>query len=212
MRALDLFCGAGGVTKGLQRAGYHVTGVDLVASPRYCGDAFIQGDALTVDLDGYDFVWASPPCQAYSCSTLALRNAGRHYPDLLAAVRARLQASGTPYAIENVMGAPMRSPTMLCGTMFGIPVLRHRLFETSFPIAELLHPCRHTGDEIPIYGHGTPSWHRERKGRNFSTAEKRAAMGIDWMTRDELSQAIPPAYAEFIGRAAAREWLAKRAA
>jgi DNA (cytosine-5)-methyltransferase 1 len=204
LRALDLFCGAGGGTKGLQRAGFHVTGVDLVASPRYCGDAFIQADALEVELSGYDFIWASPPCQAYSCSTLALRNAGKEYPDLIAPIRARLAASGAAYAIENVAGAPLRSPTVLCGTMFGLAVLRHRLFETSFPIVDLVHPCQHRGDEIPIYGHGTPSWHRARKGRNFSTAEKRAAMSIDWMTRDELSQAIPPAYAEFIGRAAMR--------
>lgn len=203
--ALDLFCGAGGATKGLQRAGYRVTGVDLVRSRRYCGDDFVIGDALEVELAGYDFIWASPPCQAYGCATLALRNKGRVYPELIEPLRARLTAAGLPYAIENVMGAPLRSPTMLCGTMFGLPLLRHRLFETSFPIAALLHPCRHTGAEIPVYGHGTPSWHRRRYSRNFSTAEKRVAMGIDWMTRDELSQAIPPAYAEFIGRAARSE-------
>jgi DNA (cytosine-5)-methyltransferase 1 len=201
-RALDLFCGAGGVTRGLQLAGFDVTGVDLVASPRYCGDAFVHGDALAVSLDGYDFIWASPPCQAYSCSTLALRNEGKIYPDLIDAVRVRLANAAVPFAIENVAGAPLLARVVLCGTMFGLPVLRHRLIETSFPIAHLLHPCRHTGDEIPIYGHGTPSWHRERKGRNFSTAEKRAAMQIDWMTRDELSQSIPPAYAEFIGTVA----------
>jgi Site-specific DNA methylase len=197
-RALDLFCGAGGVTRGLQLAGFDVTGVDLVASPRYCGDAFVHGDALDVPLDGYDFIWASPPCQRYSVFSRNLGTAGNH-PDLVAAVRRRLADAAVPFAIENVEGAPLLARVVLCGTMFGLPLIRHRLIETSFPIAHLLPPCRHTGGEIPVYGHGTPKWHRDRLGRGIRLAEKCAAMGIDWMTRDELSQAIPPAYAEFIG-------------
>lgn len=104
-RALDLFCCAGGATKGLQRAGFHVTGVDIKPQPRYCGDAFLQLDALSVRLDGYDFIWASPPCQPFS----ALRHmptARTDHEDLIEPTRARLISSGVSYCIENVDGAP----------------------------------------------------------------------------------------------------------
>jgi DNA (cytosine-5)-methyltransferase 1 len=176
MKALDLFCGAGGAAMGLHRAGFEVHGVDLAPQPHY-PFTFHRGDAMEWLLDGYDFIWASPPCQAYSASTLALRRAGKEYVDLLAPVRTRLRACGTPYVIENVVGAPMRGHTVLCGTMFGLRLLRHRLFETSFPICSLLPPCQHKGDEIPVYGHGTPSWHRGRYDRNYSVGEKCVAMG-----------------------------------
>jgi len=198
-RALDLCCGGGGATRGLQLAGFHVTGVDVVASPRYCGDAFVQADALEVDLDGYDFIWASPVCKRYSVFARNIGTAHRH-PDQIAPLRARLKASGALWCIENVPGAPLRASFVLCGTMFSLPLIRHRLFETSFtPPLELLPPCVHRGDEIPVYGNGTSRWHLERFGRGVTLAEKRAAMGIDWMSRDELSQAIPPVYARFIG-------------
>lgn len=202
-RALDLFCGAGGVAMGLHRTGFEVVGVDLAKQPHY-PFTFIRGDALEASIKGFDFIWASPPCQCYSASTKALRNEGREYPDLIEPTRAKLIASGKPYIIENVVGAPLRNTTMLCGTMFGLKLLRHRLFETSWPIPALTLSCSHQGDEIPVYGHGTPSWHKHRNGRegrgNYSTAEKRIAMGIDWMTLDELSQAIPPAYSEWLAR------------
>jgi DNA (cytosine-5)-methyltransferase 1 len=209
MKALDLFCGAGGVTKGLQLAGYHVTGVDLVASPRYCGDAFIQGDARDVDLQDFDFIWASPVCKRYSAGSKHAGTSDRH-PDQIPWVRERLERAGVPYAIENVVGAPLRRDLVLCGSMFGLGVRRHRVFELSFS-APKPPACDHSKPAVPVYGNGTPSYHW-RRGLSFSQADKSAAMGVDWMTRDELSQAIPPAYAEFIGRAAAREWLAKRAA
>lgn len=202
-RALDLFSGAGGAAMGLHRAGFDVVGVDVKAQPRYPFDHHV-GDAMTWPLDGYDFIWASPPCQRYS---MACRNAGtaHKHPDLLPGTRVRLLASGTPWAIENVPGAPMRADALLCGTMFGLPLVRHRLFETSFAIPDLMPQCRHTGDEVPVYGNGTPSWHlRRREGKGFSVADQRAAMGIDWMTRSEVVLAIPPAYSEFIGRAALR--------
>lgn len=221
-RALDLFCKAGGVTKGLQRAGFHVTGVDIERQPRYCGDAFVQADALAppFDLASFDFIWASPPCQAHS----ALRkmwNAKQH-ADLIPATRAILTASGCPWVIENVPGAPLRSVIRLCGTMFGLAtpcgaeLRRHRYFETS-GIFALQPPCHHGGPAIGVYGGHvrdrcrtitvtghTPQQNvvRNRVRQTFSADDARVAMGIDWMTLSELSQAIPPAYAEFIGRAA----------
>jgi len=149
LRALDLFCGAGGATKGLQLAGFHVTGVDQAAQPRYCGDAFIQADAITVPLDGYDFIWASPPCQAFS----RLRHLHpKTHPNLIPETREKLVGSGIAYCIENVAEAPLGESgflIVLCGTMFGLrtkngraELRRHRLFETSFSIA--LRPrCQH---------------------------------------------------------------------
>lgn len=102
-RALDLFCCAGGTTRGLQMAGFHVTGVDIVRHKNYCGDAFIQADAMTVDLSGYDFIWASPPCQRYSTAQRLQKN---EHPDLVGPIRERLRAAGAPWSIENVPGPP----------------------------------------------------------------------------------------------------------
>lgn len=200
-RALDLFCGAGGATKGLQRAGFHVTGVDLVCSLRYCGDAFIQADALEVDLAGYDFIWASPVCKRYSAMSRMVGVARRH-PDQIGPVRERLIAQSSPWVIENVEGAPLRPDLVLCGRMFGLPLIRHRVFEASFRLSDP-GPCAHDGSEIPVYGNGTSGYHLRKRGRGVTIAEKREAMGIDWMNRDELSQAIPPVYSEWI----ARQWL-----
>lgn len=195
MRALDLFCGAGGAAVGLSRAGFDVVGVDIEEQPRFPFD-FVCADACLYPLDGFDLIWASPPCQRYSMYSRNTGTSERH-PDLVATIRDRLRAQRAPWIIENVVGAPLRDPTMLCGTMFGLRLLRHRLFETSFAIPSLLPPCAHRGDEIPVYGHGTPQWHRERVG-NIGIDAKRAAMGIDWMNRDELSNAIPPVYSQWV--------------
>jgi C-5 cytosine-specific DNA methylase len=127
-RLLDLFCGAGGAALGYQLAGFHVTGVDIAPQPHYCGDAFYQADAMTFPLDGFDVVTASPPCQAYS--TLGRFSPHVTYPDLYEPTRERLTASGLPWVIENVVGAPYRSGFILCGSMFGLRVRRHRNFET----------------------------------------------------------------------------------
>lgn len=203
-KALDLFCAAGGATKGLQRAGFRVTGVDIKPQQRYCGDAFILADALTASLDGYDFIWASPPCQDYSLATLSQRTAGAEYPDLIDLVRKRLIASGIPWAIENVPGSPLRPDVILCGSQFGLRLVRHRWIEANFHLG-MVPPCAHHALPVSIAGHGTPSWARVRNGgKGFTLQERYDAMGIDWMDRDSLSLAIPPAYSEFIGARAAQ--------
>jgi DNA (cytosine-5)-methyltransferase 1 len=206
--ALDLFCGAGGATKGLQRAGFHVTGVDIKRQPHYIGDSFVQADALEppLDLRSFDFIWASPPCQAYSVSTVGLRNGGKTFPDLVARVRSMLKASGIPFAIENVPRAPLIHPIKLRGPMFPeLRVIRERWFETSWfqmqpcQVSEPRSLMRNHG-YVCVVGHGIQTWARER-GLSWSQSDVRLAMGIDWMTRDELSQAVPPVYSEFIARA-----------
>lgn len=203
LRALDLFCGAGGATRGLQLAGFHVTGVDIKPQKNYCGDAFFQADALNppVDLRDFDFIWASPPCQAYSIASQSRRNAGHEYPDLLAPTRAMLEASGVPWVIENVPGAPMRGDLSICGCQVGLELRRKRWFETSWKHFDLAHPCHHMGPVVSVVGHGTPTWVRKKLGFNPTIKHYRDAMGISWMNRDELSLAIPPAYSEFIARA-----------
>lgn len=210
-RALDLFCCAGGVSRGLQQAGFHVTGVDINPQPRYCGDEFIQADALTVDLTGYSFVWASPPCQGYTEMRHAPGAKGTA-PRLIAAVRERLQAAGVPYVIENVEGAltELRSPVRLCGSMFGLgaqghQLERHRLFEANVPLPAI--SCQHTAAPvIGIYGGHARRRSAKHGGRGtkdvWAGGHKAAAaeaLGISWMTLAEMSEAIPPAYAEYLG-------------
>lgn len=223
-RALDLCSKAGGATKGLQLAGFHVTGVDIEPQKNYCGDAFILGDALSVDLTGYDFVWASPDCQGYTALRHAPGAVGK--PRLISAFRARLAKAGIPYAIENVEQArwDMQSPVTLCGTMFGLgaqghDLHRHRLFETNFG---LVAPCACKHSDRPVIGvYGGHARRRSAKHGGRGTkdvwegghkAAASEALGIDWMTMDELSNAIPPAYAEYIGRQAIAHIQAQRRA
>ena len=200
-RLLDLFCCQGGAGMGYQRAGFDVVGIDITPQPRYPFE-FHQADALAFLAEhGHEFdaIHASPPCQAYSVAAQAQRNAGKEYPDLLAPTRDALVALGKPWVIENVPGAPMRPDYRLCGCMFDLDVRRERWFETSWEAFELHTPHHHPYPVVSVVGHGTPSWVREQLGFNPTIEHYRAAMGIEWMNRDGLSQAIPPAYTQHIG-------------
>jgi DNA (cytosine-5)-methyltransferase 1 len=198
-RLLDLFCGAGGAAVGYHRAGFEVVGVDHKPQKRF-PFLFVQTDALTyLAAHGHEFdaVHASPPCQAYS-RTRAIWN--NNYPDLLAAVRHVLETSGKPWIIENVEEAPLGG-IVLCGTQFGLRVLRHRRFESSV-FLWAPDPCLHPKDNRCVQvGRPIGEGQMVTVAGNISGVKLAGkAMGIDWMTRDELTQAIPPAYTEFVGK------------
>ena len=189
---------------GLHRAGFDVTGVDIAPQSRY-PFRFIQGDALAQDLTGFDFVWASPPCQRYTVSQNASKNRSAH-PDLVGPVRDMLTAWGGPWIIENVVGAPLRNPVQVCGLALGLKVKRHRRFESNIQIVGT--PCGdHSQDYYLVHGKEVRCRVRmgadpkgTRCGLRVATDIGRKAMGIDWMTRTEMSESIPPAYSEHLGR------------
>lgn len=198
-KILDLFCGAGGASMGLHKAfpNAEITGVDNCPQPRY-PFKFIQADAMKFSLKGYNFIWASPPCQRYSVMTKCRPGLETKYADLVGKTRERLEyeADGAYWILENVVGAPLKNPVTLCGFIFGLPLYRHRIFEGNFHLQQPEH-LKHTqpggkaghwkpGEIISVSGHCSPMW----------LAKK--AMGIDWMNRNELSEAIPPAYSMFI--------------
>jgi DNA (cytosine-5)-methyltransferase 1 len=198
-KCLDLFCKAGGMTRGYQLAGFHVTGVDIEPQPRYIGDEFIWADVMTLDVEWmkqFDLISASPPCQRYSVAT-PIGNRNNH-PDLIEPVRKMLERAGRPYVIENVPLAPLKYSFELCGVMFGLKVYRHRRFETSFFV---LSPPHQPHPEILLrQGAGpTKGGYMTVCGHFKGQEAARAAMGIDWMNRDELAEAIPPAYSQWIG-------------
>jgi DNA (cytosine-5)-methyltransferase 1 len=206
-RLLDLFCCAGGAAKGYADAGFEVVGVDIVDRPTF-PYAFLQANALNLDLAflaSFDAIHASPPCQSYS--DLAKRNGNGHeWPRLIEPVREMLIAVGRPYVIENVEGAPLINPVVLCGTMFkGLRVIRHRLFEANFKIerpAHKKHPKVHTFDKRKSHFGKTDEWSdfvQVTGGGNCRLAAAQDAMGIDWMTKGEINEAIPPAYTKYIG-------------
>jgi DNA (cytosine-5)-methyltransferase 1 len=203
-RLLDLFCGAGGAAMGYHRAGFDVVGVDVKPQPRYPFE-FHQADAMAYPLGGFDAYHGSPPCQDHMRSPMPGQQPhGTGW--MLAATRERFQATGRPWVIENVPGAPMAPLVLMCGSAFGLgtpgyQLRRHRWFETAgfWPMSP---PCQHSGPVIGIYGdHGRDRRRTEGYGRYFTLAERQRAMDIDWMARGELDQAIPPAYTEYIGLA-----------
>lgn len=195
-KLLDLFCCAGGAGMGYHRAGFDVTGVDIEPQPRYPFQ-FIQADALeylAAHGHEYDVIHASPPCQKYG-KTKHL--AGDH-PKLIEPIRRLILKAGKPYVIENVPGAPLCNPLLLNGAMFGMRILRDRLFESNVPLPLVLLPQ----NQKPVKM-GRPVCEGDvlQPVGNFSgVGYAREQMGIDWMVGNELSQAIPPAYTEFIGR------------
>lgn len=207
LKMLDLFCCAGGAAMGYHRAGFNVIGVDLKHHKNYPFSLSVA-DALSLSLEflkTFEAIHASPPCQSYS--SLAKRNGNADsWPRLIEPVREMLIASGLPYIIENVEGAPLRNAVTLCGTMFpGLRVLRHRLFEANFEIitpAHTKHPKVHTFDKRKAPFGKTNEWVdfvQVTGGGNCTLGAAQSAMNINWMTKAELNEAIPPAYTQFIG-------------
>ena len=222
-RLLDLFCGAGGAAMGYARAGFDVVGVDINPQPHYpfkfhqadalqsmdhllSGGTYLFGHDGAVGLSNVAAIHASPPCQSFS--DLAKRNGNAHeWPNLIPQTRELLQATGLPYVIENVEGAPLVEPIRLCGTMFaGLRVIRHRLFESNvpmFPPPHDRHPLVFTHDKRKAhYGQldQRTAFVQVTGGGNATIANKRAAMGMPWASNRGLNEAIPPAYAEWVGR------------
>jgi len=201
-KLLDLFCGAGGASMGYARAGFEVTGMDLKHGKRY-PFKYIRKNVMELrpeDLEEYDVIHASPPCQTFS-ATRHLRNAqGKttSKQNLLAQVRSLLVVSGKPYVIENVKGAPLINAVQVCGSAFGLKVRRHRLFESNMPLRGT--ECHHAQQGRPIGIYGSMRDEIPGGGHTAKTmSEANAAMGIDWMIWGELVEAIPPAYTHHIG-------------
>jgi DNA (cytosine-5)-methyltransferase 1 len=199
-RLLDLFCGAGGAGMGYHRAGFDVVGVDLEPQPNYPFE-FHQADAMDFPLDGFDAIHASPPCQSFTAYRRKGHGVGDGYPDLIASVRDLAETSGLPWAIENVPGSSLAGPTQICGTGLGLDVQRHRWFEVNFPLMGV--PCAH-GRHAARFPAATNRGRNTRRTVEIGVWRipldvQQRAMGIDWMTLLELSEAIPPAYTEHIG-------------
>lgn len=197
---LDLFCGAGGCAMGYFQAGFNPVGVDKFRQKRYPFAHYVEDAFEFLERYGkhYDAIHASPPCQFYSRAAV---NKGGH-DDFIWEVRAYLVQTGKPYVIENVEDAKsyLNNPFCLCGTMFGLNVIRHRLFETNWALTQPLPECNHVKPVVRMGRRPTELEYHSVVGHFIGAQEAREAMGIDWMTRNELAQAIPPAYTEWIGR------------
>ncbi len=205
---LDLFCGAGGASVGYWRAGFNVVGVDIAPQPRY-PFTFYQSDAIEYlercGFGGFAVIHASPPCQAHSDLQ---KQSKIEYPDFIGPTREALSASGLPYVIENVEGAPLIGAVQVCGAGIpGLRVIRHRLFESNVPLVGVpcpkpRHPLVFTYDKRKPH-HATldqdTAFVQVTGGGNCSVKNAREAMGIDWMTKSELNEAIPPAYSLHVG-------------
>lgn len=219
MKLLDLFCGAGGAAMGYYRAGFtEIVGIDISPQPNYPFD-FVRMDFVDLFTYPYPHYWqdaelihASPPCQAYSDLAKRNGNADQH-PRFINALRDMLDFTNRDWVIENVEGAPLFDPLVLCGTMFPeLRVIRHRLFEFSYSIHQRSKPVASGHPKHPlVYTRDKRKKHYGKLnendspvsvngGGNCSVAAAREAMGIDWMTKAELNEAIPPAYTEWIGK------------
>ena len=221
MKLLDLFCCAGGAGRGYHDAGFEVTGVDIKDQPRYPYE-FIQGDALDYARNHgheYDAIHASPPCQAYSATKSFHEN---QHPDLVAETREVLNGIGKPWVMENVVGAPLEDPMKLDGRHFGITapdvdgvmlkLVRPRLFESNFelraPDSWYPNSDLHTASVYGAGGGWTPRRRDdpERRGGYIPhTDVVKRLLGIDWMTKHELSQSVPPVFAQWVGEQLAQE-------
>jgi DNA (cytosine-5)-methyltransferase 1 len=205
-KLLDLFCGAGGAAMGYSRAGFEVTGIDIEPMPNY-PFKFVRMDALEYVAEhgkAFNVIHASPPCQGYSVMAHAT---GREAPRLIPATREALRATGRPYVIENVELAhrEMRNYVTLCGTMFGLKIRRHRLFEMSPAYYGLLPPCAcqngvKRGQLVGQMLSGKVAPGRAPRPGIYTESDRREAIGVPWMTTMEARQAVPPAYTEFIGQ------------
>lgn len=211
-RLLDLFCGAGGAALGYYRAGFEVTGVDLHPQPRFPQFmTFVQGDAMEV-LAGkgpvnpadFDAVHASPPCQAYSD---ALKHLASGYPELIEPVLEAFSGLEIPWVVENVPGSPLpprsnlfgEEGLLLCGSMFGLQVQRHRLFQMSFPV-DPPRLCDHSRKVMNPHNAGARKAWRKLLGEGVPIERTwREEMGVGWMNSEEGREAIPPAYTQHIG-------------
>jgi hypothetical protein len=214
LRVLDLFCCGGGAARGYAKAGFDIVGVDIEDQPQY-PFTFVLADALEYVFEKaneFDLIHASPPCQGYSTAVSSstskwVPTLGKDEPKLIAPLREILNAAGIPYIIENVAGArgEMLTPVMLCGTMFGLPIPRHRLFECSWPLPQPVHgKCRGVAKDYAA----KMEWeYRDMsvtgKGRRAGTATRwKHILGIDaseHMTQHQLAECIPPAFTEYIG-------------
>ncbi|HEX5591972.1 MAG TPA: hypothetical protein VFX35_01345 [Solirubrobacterales bacterium] len=221
---LDLFCGAGGCTRGYQERGFEVVGVDIEPMPNYCGETFIQMDALlflarlvggeTVAgwrLQDFSAAHASPPCPVHS--SLNGWSGETTSPDLVPSTRLWLEKTGLPYVIENVPGAPLVNPVQICGQALGLKVRRHRLFETNFPV--MVPPCHHPEPPVIVVGGsiGRKVFDPRRKAKAPSFEEAKEVMEMPWVQkRQEVANAVPPAYTRLIGEQLQIHLAARKAA
>lgn len=200
MKLLDLYSCQGGAAFGFEQAGFDVTGIDIEDQPRHKGN-FIKSDAIEFLMDNYkdyDFVHASPPCQEYSMSSMQFRVAGKSYPDLISATRNALILTGKPYSIENVPGAPLINPIVLCGTMFNIPTYRHRLFETNWNLKQPIHPA-HTAKNAKMGRKIKEGEFIQYVGHFSGVKYVQEFTGCYWMNQYGLAQSIPPQYSKYVG-------------
>lgn len=195
---LDLCCGAGGASEGYRRAGFTVIGVDNVPQPNYPFE-FHQldwRDALRLFGSVADGIHASFPCKAF---TKLQKQWKREWSDEVTPGLAALQLLGKPFVVENVPGAPYVPDTVLCGSMFGLMVRRHRWFKHNLDVIQP--DCEHNTQGMVVQVNGHPGGSSTRDGARHTLDDWRNAMGINWMNSREIAQAIPPVYTEYIGRA-----------